>query len=137
MKTMLVKISLVTASLTSAAMLLLAQPAGAITGDGTNFIYCNNRYTIAARYWGKARMFVYGCSNNYVWVTVASTTNWAKGAGIVRNSPYASRYTATTGYSYYSTITPMLVYVTGTCYTATGWSMDSNYGADQAYKWCH
>lgn len=137
MKVLSPRAALVASSLMSAIVLLFAQSAAAIPGDGTNFIYCNSRFTIATKYWNLARLSVYGCGNGYVYAYVVSGTNWAKGVGIVRNSPSASRYVNTTGYSLYSTVTPMLTYVRGTCYSATGWSMDSNYGAEHTFKWCH
>ncbi len=136
MKKWLVNTSAIVVSAFIAVVMLVAQPAAALSGDGSNFVNCNGRFTVTNKYWGVARMSVYGCNNGYYYVYVTSSTNWAKGAGIKRDYPFNERYTSTTGYAYYSTVTPMLVAVNGTCYTATGWSMDSNSGATQSFRWC-
>lgn len=120
----------------AAVSLFVPALARALAGDGRTFVDCSGRYTIAVRTWGKATMNVYGCSNGYVFTNIKSTTNYAKGAGIVRYNPYAQRYVDTTGSSRYAAQTNMLRYVSNSCYKATGWSMDSNYGKTVAVTWC-
>ncbi len=116
---------------------LSVRPALALEGDGLTSVSCSGRYTIATRTWGKATMHVYGCSKGYVFTHVNSTTTWAKSARITRDNPYATRWSDTTGYSRYATTTNMLRYVRGTCYTASGSSVDSNYGQTVSVRWCY
>ena len=130
------------AALLGAASLLFttASPASATTPykDGTSWVECSGRWTIAQKTSGVVTMRVYGCSNGYVFTHVNSNNTAGKNAGIKRDNPFAERYSSTTGYSLYATTTNMLRYLGGTCYTATGSGYDYNIGQyrNLSYRWC-
>ncbi len=130
-----VRIKLFSAIMATAIVFNFA-PVRALSGDGTNFAYCTGRYTIAVKTWGVAKMTIFGCSNGYVFTNVTSSTTYAKGARITRDTPSATRWSDTTGYSRYGTQTNMLRYVNGSCYSGQGWSMDSLSGRRISYVWC-
>lgn len=111
--------------------------ANALSGDGTSWVNCNGRWTAGYRAWGNAKMWLYACSNGYVFTHVNSSTTYAKSAGIIRDNPYAERWSSTTGYSYYATTTNMLKLARGTCYSAKGYSSDSYQYGTQTIRWCY
>ena len=112
------------------------RPAFAIPGDGTSYASCTGRYTIGYKAWGVARMWIYGCSNGYVFANVSSSTTYAKKVRITRDSPYATIFRDTIGYSLYGVHTNMIKYVRGSCYSGQGWSLDSLSGRTISYVWC-
>jgi hypothetical protein len=90
--------------------------------DGLSWVECSGRWTIAYRQFGKARMWVYGCSNGYVFTHVSSTTTANKFAFIKRHKPWAQEVR---GSSSYGVTTDMVGTPKGSCYWARGYSQDS------------
>lgn len=118
------KVGLVLSILTLGIALTFAQPASAARyTDGLSWSNCSGRTTLHYKTFGSAKMWVYACSNGYVFTHVnGSKKGPAKSALIIRyNSkagPYAQEVRGSNGYTATS---DMVAHLKGSCFKARGY----------------